>query len=29
MRASGEFRFCREIVLQSVEDGGAERVVGL
>jgi SAM-dependent methyltransferase len=29
MRASGEFRLCRELVLQSVEDGDAERVVGL
>jgi SAM-dependent methyltransferase len=29
MRASGEFRFCRELVLQSVEEGDAERIVGL
>jgi SAM-dependent methyltransferase len=29
MRESGEFLFCRELVLQSVEDGDAERIVGL
>jgi SAM-dependent methyltransferase len=29
IRESGEFRFCRELVLQSVEDGDAERIVGL
>jgi SAM-dependent methyltransferase len=28
MRESGQFRFCREILLQSIEDGTAERVVG-
>ena len=28
MRASGCFRFCREAVLHSVEDGDAERAVG-
>jgi SAM-dependent methyltransferase len=28
MRASGRFRFCREVVLHSVEEGDAERVVG-
>jgi len=28
MQASGRFRFCREVVLHSVEDGNAERVVG-
>ena len=28
MRASGHFRFCREVLLHSVEQGGAERVVG-
>jgi SAM-dependent methyltransferase len=28
MRASGSFRFCRELVLHSVEAGDAERVVG-
>ena len=28
MRASGHFRFCREILLHSVEEGDAERVVG-
>jgi len=28
MRASGRFRFCREAVLHSVEDGDAERAVG-
>jgi SAM-dependent methyltransferase len=28
MRASSRFRFCREFVLQSVEDGSAERIVG-
>jgi hypothetical protein len=29
MRASGRFRFTRELVLHSVEDGDADRVVGL
>jgi SAM-dependent methyltransferase len=29
MRASGRFRYCREIVLHSIEEGGAERVAGL
>lgn len=29
MRESGEFRFCREFVLHSVEEGGADRLVGL
>jgi SAM-dependent methyltransferase len=29
MRASGRFRFCREVLLHSVEDGNAERVGGL
>lgn len=29
MRASGRFRFARELVLHSVEEGGAERVLGL
>lgn len=29
MRESGEFRFCRELVLQSVEDGNVDRLVGL
>jgi SAM-dependent methyltransferase len=29
MRASGRFRFCREVVLHSVEDGNAERIGGL
>ena len=29
MRASGVFSFCREFVLHSVEDGDAERIVGL
>lgn len=29
MRESGEFRFCRELVLQSVEEGDANRIVGL
>ena len=29
MRASGCFRFCREILIHSVEDGSAERVGGL
>jgi SAM-dependent methyltransferase len=28
MRASGRFRLCREAVLQSVEEGNAERIVG-
>jgi SAM-dependent methyltransferase len=28
MRASGRFRYCREILLHSVEDGDAERLVG-
>src|ERR671922_1260489 len=28
MRASGHFRLCREIVLHSVEEGNAERLVG-
>jgi SAM-dependent methyltransferase len=28
MRASGHFRFCREVLLHSVEDGDAERIVG-
>jgi SAM-dependent methyltransferase len=28
MRASGRFRFCREVLLHSVEQGDAERVVG-
>ena len=28
MRESGRFRYCREFVLQSVEDGGAERIEG-
>jgi SAM-dependent methyltransferase len=28
LRASGRFRLCREIVLHSVEDGNAERIVG-
>jgi SAM-dependent methyltransferase len=28
MRASGRFRLCREVVLHSVEDGNADRVVG-
>jgi hypothetical protein len=28
MRASGRFRLCREVVLHSVEQGTAERVVG-
>jgi SAM-dependent methyltransferase len=28
MRASGRFRFCRELVLHSMEEGNAERVVG-
>ena len=28
LRESGRFRYCRELVLQSVEDGGAERVEG-
>jgi ubiquinone/menaquinone biosynthesis C-methylase UbiE len=29
MRASGRFRYCREVVLHSVEEGDAERVSGL
>lgn len=29
MRESGEFRFCRELVLHSVEEGDADRIVGL
>jgi SAM-dependent methyltransferase len=29
MRESGEFRFCRELVLHSVEAGDADRLVGL
>lgn len=29
MRESGEFRYCRELVLHSVEPGDAERIVGL
>ena len=29
MRESGEFRFCRELVLHSVEEGDANRLVGL
>jgi SAM-dependent methyltransferase len=29
LRASGRFRFCTELVLQSVEPGSAERLVGL
>ena len=28
IRASGRFRYCREVVLQSVEEGSAERIVG-
>jgi SAM-dependent methyltransferase len=28
IRESGEFRYCRELVLQSVEEGGAERIEG-
>jgi SAM-dependent methyltransferase len=28
MRESGQFRFCREILLSSVEEGNADRVVG-
>jgi len=28
IRASGEFGYCREFVLQSVEEGGAERIEG-
>jgi len=28
MRESGHFRFCREILLSSIEDGDADRVVG-
>lgn len=28
MRASGRFSFCREVLLHSVEDGDADRVVG-
>lgn len=29
LRASGLFRYCRELVLHSLEHGDAERVVGL
>ena len=29
MRASGRFRFCRELVLHSIEEGNAQRIVGL
>jgi SAM-dependent methyltransferase len=29
LKASGRFRFCREVVLQSVEPGSADRLVGL
>jgi glycerol dehydrogenase-like iron-containing ADH family enzyme len=29
MQASGRFRFCREVLLHSLEDGTAERVGGL
>jgi SAM-dependent methyltransferase len=29
MRDSGEFRFCRELVLHSVEEGDVDRIVGL
>jgi SAM-dependent methyltransferase len=28
MRASGRFRYCRELVLHSLEEGDAERIVG-
>jgi SAM-dependent methyltransferase len=28
MRASGRFRYCREILLHSLEDGDADRIVG-
>jgi hypothetical protein len=28
MRASGRFRYCREVVLHSLEDGDADRIVG-
>jgi SAM-dependent methyltransferase len=28
MRESGHFRFCRELLLHSIEDGGADRIVG-
>ncbi|HVN61526.1 MAG TPA: class I SAM-dependent methyltransferase [Gaiellaceae bacterium] len=28
IRESGEFRYCREFLLQSVEEGGAERIEG-
>jgi SAM-dependent methyltransferase len=28
MRASGRFRFCRELVLHSIEEGNAQRIVG-
>ena len=28
MRASGRFRFCREVVLHSVEEGDASRIGG-
>jgi len=29
MRSSGRFRFCREVLLHSAEDGDAQRVGGL
>jgi hypothetical protein len=28
MRASGRFRYCREVVLHSLEEGNADRIVG-
>ena len=28
MRASGRFRYCREVVLHSLEEGDADRIVG-
>ena len=28
MRASGRFRYCREVVLHSIEEGDADRIVG-
>jgi hypothetical protein len=28
MRASGRFRYCREVLLHSIEEGDAERVAG-
>jgi SAM-dependent methyltransferase len=28
MRASGRFRYCREVLLHSIEDGDADRIVG-